>query len=86
MNTESSIFSMELNFSNQNKAGTGYLLSMDEVELVKNMGRSLKNPEDRDFLYKIADKEFITTEEKNQMHQIFTKAADRIKKEASLSI
>jgi hypothetical protein len=86
MNTESSIISMEFNFSNQDKAGTGYLLSMDEVELVKNMARSLKSPEDRDFLNKIADKEFITAEEKNQMQQIFNKAAKRIKKEASLSV
>lgn len=86
MNTESSIISMELNFTNQNKAGTGYLLSMDEVELIKNMARSLNSSEDRDFLYKITEKEFITTEEKNQMQQIFTKAAKRIKDEASLSI
>ena len=86
MNSEDSIINMGIEFSHQDNAGTGFLLSMDEVELVRNMARSLKTQEDIKFLNTIADKEYITNEEKEEMHQIFKKAASRIKKEVSLTI
>lgn len=86
MNTKSSIISMGLGFSNQDNPGTGFLLSIDEVELMKNMAKSLKFPEDRDFLNRIANKEFITADEKVHMQQIFTKVTKRIKEEVSLSV
>lgn len=85
MMAESSGLHMGITFSNEDKAGNGFLLSMDEVELVKNMALSLKSQQDIDFLNTIADKEFVTVDDKEKMHRIFNKAAKRIQKESTLT-
>lgn len=86
MNSEHSILNMGINFSHRDRSGGGFLLSMDEVELVRNMSHSLQDRDEQEFLLAIAEKEYITMSEKEKMEAIFIKEANKIKEEATLSL
>lgn len=85
MKNENSFIHLGIYFSHEDKAGTGFLLSIDEVELIKNMALSLNSQDDIEFLNQIVHKEFVTKEEKEVMSQIFLKAASKIKGDPTLS-
>ncbi|MDC7235179.1 MAG: hypothetical protein PQJ58_18240 [Spirochaetales bacterium] len=68
------------------KSGDGFLLSTDELELVKNIALSLESEEEIVFLNKVAEKEYVTAEDKEKMMTIFAKATGKIREEASLSL
>jgi len=50
-------------------------LSADETQLIRNMADALPNKEDKTFLYHLAEKEYITKDEKGRMNRIFAEAA-----------
>ena len=60
---------------------TGFLLSSDEIQLILNIASSLDCPSDAAFLITIAEKEFITSGEKDRMNRIFFHAAGSLRKE-----
>ncbi|MDC7240012.1 MAG: hypothetical protein PQJ50_06590 [Spirochaetales bacterium] len=67
----------------KNKHGHGYLLSLDEAELLRNLAQSLNDVEDIGFLHFLAEKEYITESEKDSLWQIFIEATDRIRRNSS---
>ncbi|MDA3957453.1 hypothetical protein [Oceanispirochaeta sp.] len=75
----------ERDFHSRETPGKGTLLSSDEIQLFLNMAGSIKNPKDRDFIEKLAKKEFITAQERKEMDSIFLNAMSRIKQESSFS-
>ena len=81
MNHETKIIDPDMkDFSTHDKSGKGLLLSSDDIQLIRNMAGSLESLKDRDYIEKLAKKEFITEKEKKEMDHIFMSAISRLKK------
>ena len=68
----------ELAVPPKNRKPRGKFLSSDELMILRNTADSLKSFDNREFLYSLVEKEFITEDEKTTMNQILNQAAIQI--------
>ena len=59
----------------QTKKSRGKLLSLDEILLLKNTADALGSCENKEFLYKLIEKEFVTETEQDAMYKILSQAS-----------